>query len=128
MSALLCKETKKAFAHVVNGLFEMEIRLNWVAGVGYAISGVLYFCTCVYVRYTCACVHWCGGLRLAPDVFFSCVPLNTTKAQSFARYFSWPKEPECSTVPSHCRLCAGTGLYAGPWSRSSHSQGKSFAY
>lgn len=34
----------------------MEIRFYWVTGVGYAISGVLYFCTCVYVQYTCALV------------------------------------------------------------------------
>lgn len=91
----------------------MEIRLYWVTGVGYAISGVLYFCTCVYVQYTCACVYWCGGLRLTSGVFFSCFPLNTTKAQSFARCFSQPNEPECSSVPCHRRLCAGAGLYVG---------------
>lgn len=86
----------------------MEIRFYWVTGVGYAISGVLYFCTCVYVQYTCALV-W----RLKADIFFSCFPLNTTRAQSFARYFSQPNEPECPSAPCHRCLCAGAGLCVG---------------
>lgn len=66
----------------------MEIGYTRLQGWGYVISGVLYFCTCMYVQYTCACVHWCGGLRLTSDVFFSCFPLNTTEAQSFVRCFT----------------------------------------
>lgn len=88
MSVLLYKEKKKAIAHVVSGLYEMEIGYTGLQGWGYVISGVLYFCTCVYVQYTCACVHWCEFLRLTSGVFFSCFPLNTSEAHSFVRCFT----------------------------------------